>query len=185
MMTPNFPGTRSPQEAVWEFGPAEGNAQTFRVTISGFSVTNLSEGLVLTIPGQAAPRSPGLPDLPMVSTLLRGQAGKTVHVEVTPPRWVVIPGIRIAPAESPALDETTREVSETRLVRMPLPAVYGVDAFWPADLVRVEEAWIGTEKRLRLECSLTQYNPASQLLRYTLVLEGRLVFEPDALPGKP
>lgn len=181
----SFPGTHLPQPAVWVFGPVEGNAQSFRVSITGFDSKAQPEGLVLTIPDQAAPRFSGMPDLPLVSILVRCPAGKSVRAEVNPPRWIVIPGIRVAPAESPALDETTGEASETRLVRTPAATVYGIDEFWPVDLVRVEEAWIGTEKRIRLECALMQHNPASQLLRYTLVLEGRLLFETAEQSGKP
>jgi hypothetical protein len=163
----------------------EGNAQSFRVTITGFDSKVLPEGLVLTIPDQAAPRFPGMPDLPLVSILVRCPAGKTVRAEVNPPRWIVIPGIRVAPAESPALDETTGEASDSQLVRTPAAAVYGADQFWPADLVRVEEAWIGTEKRIRLECALMQHNPVGRFLRYTLVLEGRLLFETPEQLDKP
>ncbi len=182
---PSFPGTHAPQPAVWEFGPMEGNVQAFRVTLTGFGVSALPEGLLITVPGQVAPRLPGLPDLPLVATLLRGQAGKSVRVEVNPPRWITMPGINVAPAESPALDETTREASETGLVRTPVADVYGVDEFWPAELFRVEEAWIGTQKRFRLECALMQVNPVTRVLRYTLVLEGRLVFEADSDQVKP
>lgn len=180
----NLPGTRAPKPAVWVFGPVEGNVQPFRVTITGFGATTLPEGLVLSVPGQAAPRVAGTPDLPVVSVLIRGLEGKTARAEVAPPQWIVVPGVRVAPAESPALDETTGEASETVLVRTPA-AVYGADAFWPAELVKVEEAWIGTEKKLRLECVLVQHNPVGQLLRYTLVLEGRLVFESTEKPGSP
>lgn len=184
--TAGFPGTRAPKPAVWVFGPVEGNVQPFRVTLTGFGQSSsLPEGLVLSIPGQAASRLPGTPDLPFVSVLIRGLANQTARVEVNPPQWVVIPGVRLAPSESPALDETTGEASETRQVRLPSAAVYGADAFWPGELARVEEVWIGTEKKLRLECAMMHVNPVAQILRYTLVLEGRLVFEQAEKTGTP
>jgi hypothetical protein len=40
--------------------------------------------------------------------------------------------------------------------------IYGRDAFWPADLVQVDEAWQGTNKLARLAVRPVQWNARSQ-----------------------
>jgi len=57
--------------------------------------------------------------------------------------------------------------------------------FWPPELAVVNEAWMGTQKVVRIQCAMLQVNPARRAIRYTLRLTGRLVFEPDETQAQP
>lgn len=179
----DFKGMGTPVPAVWWFGPVKGDVQRFRVTIGGFSAVAFREGYALSIPGQSA-SSPGMPDLPVVSTLVNGMAGKTVRVEMTEPQWTIIQGIRVAPAEGPVADDGTEDSGAPRMGRIPSPS-FPRDEFWPVELVRVEDAYFGRSRKIRLACTLMQFNPALSCLRYTFQLEGRLVFEPEKAVSGP
>ena len=65
-----------------------------------------------------------------------------------------------------------REVDET---------VYAADAFWPEDLVKVDEVWVHTQKFVRIEYRPVQYNPITKTLRVYEDLESKVRFEEEAV----
>ena len=172
-----------PRPAVWTFGPAADDAQSFTLSSSGFSARVTTEGYVLSMPGQAASAASGAPDVPTLAVLRSGRLGRTARVEVEPPSWTEIPGIRIAPVESRVLDDVTTNAPTYRMGRIPSLQIYGEDRFWPPVIAQVQEAWMGTAKTVRIECRLIQYNPVRHVVRYCRELQGRIVFAPAEGPS--
>lgn len=177
-----FHGVGNPTPAVWTIEPNGGQSQPFSVAFTGFGATNTPEGYLLFLPGQAARREPGRPDLPAAAELVSGRPGASVHVVLTPPAWIEIAGISVAPTEQRVMDDVTTNRPTYRMVRSPAPSIYGEDRFWPDPVVTVQTAWMGTNKIVRAECVPVQYNPVRHVIRYATVLEGTLVFEASSDP---
>ena len=178
-------GAGEPRPPVWTWDAPGGMIRTFQVSIAGFRAEATPQGYVLSVPGQPHPPRPGVPDVTPVVTTLAGVAGCTARVDSVRADWQEATGIRAAPAEGRRMDDVTTNAPTYRTVREEAPAVYAADAFWPPELAVVNEAWMGTQKVVRIQCAMLQVNPARRAIRYTLRLTGRLVFEPDETQAQP
>jgi hypothetical protein len=175
----NFRGLGEPRQAAWVFGPATGEDRPFKVTLDGFAARKTSDGYILSVPGQATPRNPGGPDLPVVSVLIRGIPGATARVELDSAKWTEIKDVTVAPVESRVMEDVTTNAPSYLQVRTPAATVYDKDRFWPERIARLDEAWMGTNRIIRIEVTPFQYNPVRGILRYCPTLEGRIVLEPE------
>lgn len=170
-----FCGVGQPVPAEWDIRTGGDNIVSFKVKIGGFAARETPEGFVLTIPGQAGSVRPGMPDLPPLTRLLPGLPGHSTKIELKSATWIELSGIRVAPVERRVLEDVTTNEPTYRMSRTPSATVYSADEYWPSAVARVDEAWMGTQKIVRLESFMIQCNPKRETIRYTLELEGRLV----------
>ena len=174
-----------PDMPAWTWRRLGPTAETFKVEIAGFRSEVTSDGHVITMPGQAHAGKAGDPDLPFVAALCPGLRGFAARVEWNEPVWRDITNVAVAPVGTRILEDVTTNSPTCRTERISSKTVYGADEFWPQRIARVEEAWAGTQKIVRVECSPIQYNPVRKIVRYTSVVEGRLVFEPEKASDIP
>ncbi len=134
------------------------------------------EGMVPRMPGEASHFRQGVPDLPVVSRLVDGQEGKSPRVELLNASFRDLPNLDVAPMPwtMTLLDLDGAEQVET--FRWADDSIYGEDAFWPAELVQVEQARQRGRTHVRLAFNPVQYNPATRTLRYYEQISARLVF---------
>jgi len=166
--------------AVWTVLPASNGEYScsFAVEIAGFSAAATPDGYALHIPGEAAAAGRGTPAVPRVARFFPGVSGRVAVLQVSGVSPAELTNLSVAAAEDYVVvspDGGTRHLAP---VRHPSPAIYATDQFWPPELGRVEEAWMGTQKLVRVECFPVQYNPASKIVRWYRRMEGTLVFEP-------
>ena len=177
-----FAGFAVPAPPVWTLSPDYGVGHPLQVTVtlSGFGAAKVGEGYALTIPDQVRTGTPGAPDIAFVAKTIPGVSGgrATVRVkEVTSQDFtnvVVIPSETItyisADGEKPPVEKRERTQSQ---------AIYGSGGFWPVDVAAVQEAWMGTQKLLRIECHPLKYDPSLQKIHFCSMLSVEVVFEPE------
>ena len=175
----NFTGVGAARAAVWTVTPASGS-RDWRIVIecSGFSAVPVAGGYSLRIPGQASSAKPGTPDVPHLAKLVPGVKGAKAVLMIRGADPTNLTDIVVAPAEGFKLDDPESSNRTLRPYRESDPGLYGTDQLWPAELGRVEEAWIGTQKVVRVECFPVQYAPLTKAIRFYRRLEGELRFEP-------
>lgn len=172
-----FRGVGDIRPAVWTVTPIDGTPDSrIQIDIAGFSASEGDGGYALRIPGQALP-APGTPDVPRLTRLLPGHGGFQAVLEVRGLEATNVPDVAVAAAPVHRVEAPEAEVRRLRPCREPDPGIYGRDAFWPPALGRVEEAWIGTQKVVRVECFPIQYNPSRKTICCYRRLEGVLRFE--------
>jgi hypothetical protein len=169
--TVGIPGTSQWQGLT--MSAATGSA--FRVGIPGFVIRSSEAGLIISVPGQASHGNPGEPALPAIATVCAAGGALSFSVEMLPPSWIEITNMLVAPVASRVLENVTTNAPTYREERRPSPSLYEADRFWPDVTTTIQEAWMGTQKLVRIECVPFQYNPVRKVLRYTPVLEGRMV----------
>lgn len=172
-----FRGIGDVRPAVWTVVPIGGTPDSkIQLDLAGFVAAEAGGGYVLKIPGQAASLA-GTPDVPRLTRLFPGYGGLRAVLELRGLEPTNVTGIVIVASPTQRLEDPEAEVRRLRPSREPDPAIYGRDAFWPAKLGRVEEAWIGTQKVVRVECFPVQYNASRKTVCFYRRLEGVLRFE--------
>ncbi len=171
-------GLGDPQPAVLTLIPIpESPNLKISIAFSGFEIIEGACGASLRIPGQASTATPGAPDVPGIPKLVPGIKGMRAVLTLHGFDPTNVLDVIVAPAKG-----YTREVPEGsgRVLppqRQPDPGIYRTAEFWPSELGRVDEAWIGTQKVVRVECFPVQYNPVLKTIRFYRRLEGVLRFE--------
>lgn len=138
----------------------------------------LPEGLVLHYGNGAEPGN-GAPDLPIYVQALPARPGYRISVRLVKTEFSEEAGVAVAP--STRLQRTLVEDNRytTAWVREADAGIYGRDAFWPAELVQVDEAWQGTNKLARLAVRPVQWNAQARILRVHSRFELELSYQPE------
>jgi hypothetical protein len=181
---PSFAGVNPPGAAVWTL-PAVASPSVpadFSITITGFDAQPVEGGYVLRIPGHTFRLKPGAPDVPVLARILPGLSGYSAHVQVTESDAEDIPDVIVAPAEARVPDYADPEKPTVRTVRSASDPAYAADAFWPHDLLAVQEGSMGTQSFIRIECHPIQYNPITRTIRFHREIRAQLWFEAQGAP---
>lgn len=170
-------GLGDPRPAVWTLTPIPGSSNLqISVQCFGFETVTVAEGSALRIPGQATAGKPGAPDVPGLAKLVPGIKGMRAVLTLQGFDPTNLMDVVVAPVESPVQGSLPQRQSD--------PGIYGKAQFWPSKLGWVDEAWIGTQKVVRLECHPVQYNPVQKSIRFYRRLEGIVSFEKmDNIPS--
>jgi hypothetical protein len=139
-----------------------------------------ADGMVFRCDPDGPPAPGGEPDLPVLVRPLSGQPGYRATASVVDAKFRDEGPVRVAPATSLRRELVEDNRYKTEQVRERNPAIYGRADFWPPSLVRVDEAWMGTNRVARLVCRPLQWNPQSGVLRVYSRLLVEIVYEPDA-----
>jgi hypothetical protein len=179
-----FRGVDSPGAVIWTLPVVVNDSAPidFSVSVTGFDPQPADGGYVLRIAGQAAPLKPGAPDVPVFARTIPGIAGHVARVRVTRIEQEDFTNVLVAPAEAHEPDYADPEKPGLKTVRAASDPAYTIDAFWPADLIAVQEASMGTQKFVRIECRPIQYNPASHTVRFNREIDAELWFEAQEKP---
>lgn len=171
---------RSPDAVRWSFGILKADrTMTFSVEWGGCSTQSVPSGVLIGAPGQAMTQRSGEPQLPAVATLLREvKAGGIRVTSCTPDVWQVFSNLVVVPVSGEEITFSDEGPSRMMVSRQD-SRVYSVDAYWPETLVEVQEMWRGTQRLVRVQCRLMQYNPVQHILRVTPRVRGLLTFERD------
>lgn len=173
-----FSGVGEARVAKWTITALPGTDDVrFCVECRGFSATPVDGGFSLQIPGQASSARAGTPAVPRVVKLLPGFKGRRAVLTLQGMDSTNISDVAVVAAEGFKLDNPDSATRKRVPHRDADPEIYGQDRFWPVDLGRVEEAWIGTQKVVRVECFPVQYNPVTRTVRFYRRIEGALRFE--------
>lgn len=108
---------------------------------------------------------PGAPDLPALVRSLAAPPGFRLSARLVSSDYQDDPVPRVLPA--PVLRRTLVDDNryDTAWVRDADPGIYQKDAFWPEALLRVDDAWQGTNRLARLLIRPVQWNPVAGILR--------------------
>lgn len=175
----HFSGVGDVRKAIWTITPSPGSSNvTIRIQCSGFAAVQAGDGCSLRIPEQALSAKPGTPDVPRLARLLPGIKGTRAVLAIHGTDSTNLTNVLVAPAEGFRLVESESPKRQLRPYRQPDTDIYGRDEFWPVELGKVEEAWLGTQRVVRVECFPVQYNPLTKAIRFYRRLEGELRFEP-------
>ena len=176
----HFQGIGEPCPASWMVMPSSSGdgACAFTVEVKGISAVAGPEGYELHIPGEATSAAPGTPAIPRIAKLFPGMRGRTAVLTVTGFSPTEVTNIPVVAAEAYAVDNPERTTRSPRSLRRRAPDIYAQDRFWPPEVGRVQEAWIGTQKVVRVEVFPVQYNPQRETVRFYRRLEGVVSFEP-------
>jgi hypothetical protein len=154
----------------------------FTLTVTGFEAQPADGGYRLRVGSQTGPLMRGGPDVPTVARTIPGIPGYSAHVRVLNTETEEFEGVSVAPTETYVRDDSQPDRPALKGVRIRDESVYGRDAFWPADLIAVQEASMGTQKFVRIECRPIQYNPASHTVRFNREIDAELWFEAQEKP---
>jgi hypothetical protein len=140
----------------------------------------VEEDYLIQIDGYTGHADSGMPDLPVLVTVLDGKPNESMEVKLLPCEYLIITQnidiAAVATRETIALDPPN---SVTRNVRKKNDAIYSRNIFWPEKQVEVTEAWQGNRKLLRIAIYPVQYNPISKVLRACRKLEAILKTVPS------
>lgn len=166
----------APAAARWTFGVIEsGGRMPFSVEWGGCTTQGVANGLLLAAPGQVATQKAGEPQLPAVATLLHGIHGGSIGVEsCVADEWLTYTNMLLAPVSG--FEATfTNDAPVWHPVSRPDPRIYRLDAFWPENLVVVQDMWRGTQRLVRVECRLLCYNASRGVLKVARRIDGVLL----------
>lgn len=121
----------------------------------------------------------GVPELPSLVRKIDGGAGYRITARLVESETQDEVGVKVAPALR--MQRTLQENNSYQVswVREPAPAVYERDAFWPAELLQVDQAWMGTNRLARLVIRPVQWNPKTEVLRKHVRLVLDLIYQPE------
>ncbi len=141
------------------------------------------DGMVVRVRGGGARREPGSPDIGGLAWVLPGKAGWNLMPTVTDAAFATATqGVDIAAIEVRKVVEDGEETESPVVERYRSPEIYGQDALFPSHVVRVQEAWVGTNKLVRLVVNPVQYNPVTKELRLCYRLKATLEYVKSLVP---
>ena len=130
----------------------------------------------LEVEGVGAFRDVGQPNLPRVTNAVVIPDQSAVRAEVVSASYHDVPGVFIAPSRGPI-----PRTQDPDSVPYTFGVTYGIDAFWPAELVTLREPFVLRDVRgVVAEVNLFQYNPVTHVLRVYDRIEYKVL---DAGPG--
>ena len=156
----------------------------FSVTESGFETVSANGGVVIRLPDQGARAEAGAPDLPVLVKVLPVASDYSLQVRIEDSPFEDTTDISVVPVETWSVDDPEAEHPVPMSSRIPAADIYSSTSFWPRELARIEEAWMGTQKLARIEIRPVQYNPSTRTLRFFRRLAGEIVFVPESASGK-
>jgi len=143
------------------------------------TLENRKEGSLAMMDHASNPMPSGSPNLPLLSKLVDGRKGFATRVEVVETSFRDIRNIDIAPVKTILTAYAPDDMSENYDSLERDAEIYESDAFWPADIADVTEAWIGTRKVTRISFRPVQYNPVTRTLRYHESIVARISTEEE------
>lgn len=168
-----FAGVGDVRSATWTITPVTNSSELLiRIDCTGFSADQEDGGYSLHMPGQVSAAMPGAPDIPRIARLVTGLDGYRPVLRLEGKQPTNISDVAVVAVKGYAGDSFVRAGPRT-----PDSAIYATGQFWPAELCRLEEACIGTQNVVRLECYPVQYNASTKVIRFYRCLEGVLRFE--------
>lgn len=175
----SFVGAGDPRPAIWTVIPSpNGNGSlSFTVEFKGFSASAVPGGYVLHVPGEATSAAPGTPAIPRIAKLFPGIKDRTARIQVTGLSPTEVTNVSVAAAVDYEVVAPKGEMRKLRPVRRQAQEIYARDEFWPPELGQVEEAWIGTQKVVRVEVFPLQYHAKRKTIRFYGQLEGIVTFD--------
>ncbi len=174
-----------PGAPIWTVIPAsEASGGRISVTFTGFSMVAVEGGYSLQIPDTASSAKPGSPDVPPIAKLIPGVPGYRPALSLRGSDPTNLTGFAVAAAVGYRVNEPEGGARSLKPFRLADPILYAQNQFWPENLGRVEEAWIGTQKVMRVECFPVQYNPVTKTIRFFRRLDGELTFKPLKSAGQ-
>ncbi len=127
----------------------------------------------VSLPNVFLPADAGVPDLPGMGRFVALPQGAAANLELISSRTVVYRDIAVAPA--PVIP---RETDPGPLVYSMDPGIYGQDALYPQDPIRISEAGkLRGVDVVRVGITPFQYNPQSRELTVYTELDFRIRFE--------
>ncbi len=142
-----------------------------------------ADGMIVRVRGGGARRQPGSPDIGGLAWVLPGRAGYNLMPTVTDAAFAsATQGVDVAAIRARRETEEDREDSEPVIERYRAPEIYGQNALFPSHVVRVQEAWVGTNKLVRLVVNPVQYNPITKELRLCYRLKAKLEYVRALVP---
>jgi hypothetical protein len=168
----------------WHVRRADAAGTRLRVTITPGAPLRvvLPQGETVAFAGPSADTHPGAPALSPLVRVWPGRPAFRARVRLVHAEFRDEPGTTVAPGAAPRLDYTAAGVRRVGSVRRQDPVIYGQDAFWPPELLHAREAWMGTNRLLRLTCHAAQYNPVRRILRVYTRIEAELQWVPEKTP---
>lgn len=162
---------------------ASGNAYAINLKNVYADLHHADGGMVVRMAGATARQVPGAPDIASLVWVLPGKPGMSLMPTIQNAEFavatqevdVVAVPTRTTTAESPESEETVLE-------RTPSEEFYSLNEFWPERLLRVQEAWLGSNKLVRVTVSPIQYNPTTRTIRLCYELEAHLEYVPSTVP---
>jgi len=159
----------TPAAAEWTIpaNPVEKVPAACRVRIPGFEINPTEAGSVVVLPGRIpGVVNAGAPDTPAVATSFKGHPNIRVIARLVRSDFEDFPDMDIAPVPTFLAGELDQPYPVPVKTYSRSAALYSADAWWPETLVLAEEAWMGTNKVVRVECRPFQYNAARKTLRF-------------------
>jgi hypothetical protein len=174
-------GRAAEQEDAWRMrtDPAAGDRILATIHPGEPVKGEVPAGLTVSFAGPAADRQPGAPDLGGMVRTIPGRPGFRAVVRAVKVESRDEPEVRVAPAEGWRRIFVDDNVYRTEKFRQADPSVFSRNAFWPPAVLQLDEAWMGTNKWVRLVCRPAQYNPVRRVLRLHTRIECEIVFEPE------
>ena len=165
--------------------PIAGHATDLSVSLVPPDLTfeETPEGYVPRLQGAYARSEWGVPDVPELSTVIDGRDDLQAQIEIIDAVFRDVEDMEIAAALWQSLDVGQDGSTVQTSGRNPNPDIYGADAFWPTDLVTVDEARQRDRHLVRLGFNPVQYNPVTRTLRYYERINARVRFVPQATDG--
>ena len=141
--------------------------------------TETEDGLLIRTGDDGWAGHPGAPDLPALARPLPAARGYRISARLVSSDVQDETVSRVAPA--PVLRRTLVDDNryETAWVREPDPGIYQKDAFWPEQLLQVDEAWQGTNRLARLLIRPVQWNPVAGILRVYRRMAVDVLYQPE------
>jgi hypothetical protein len=159
----------TPAPAVWELpdNPLEKVPVECGVRIPGFELKPGEHGDVAVLPGRIpGVDKPGAPVLPALATGFKGHPQVRLAARFVGSEFEDIPDVDMAPVPSVRAGEFDQPYAEPVKTYSKAADYYTADAWWPETLVALQEAMMGTQKFVRVECRPFQYNAARKTLRF-------------------
>jgi len=176
-----FSGFGTPGPSKWSVteGPNRGFPLTIVVSTPGVEAIAVDEGYVLRTAQSAGIPAGGRPDLPVAVKVVRGVPGYRAVLEDVECASREARDVRIAPAATVIAE--TQPDGKTPLVkrRVADTSIYGQAGFWPESMIRVEEAWMGTQKLVRITAWPVQYDPSAETVRFNQQITARIGLVPE------
>lgn len=173
----HFPAASSAGSASWSIKqvPDCPDLIQLSVEIPGIGLVSNGYGQVASLAGQVDSFEAGLPDLPRLARVLPVDDGRPIRIRSVESRHEDVEGVDVAPVKTEK--RTGFEKIETEVTQYERrESVYKQTGFWPGELLELQEAWMGTQKLVRIECRPVQYNPATKTLRFHNAIKAVLEF---------
>ena len=161
----------------WDITPLpDGDGFRISIVCPGMKLVREGDGYAVRIPGQVVAREAGSPDIPRLARLISVAPGMYPVLSLQGMDPTNITGIVVIPTVRYQVKEAGGGLRSLEPSRQPDAGIYATDDFWPANPGHIEQALIGTQNVVRVECVPVQYNPIGKSIRFFGRVEGVLRF---------